>query len=127
MLCPVRREVAIKFTPLKDKEEAEIEYKMYTYLGAIDNEDVERYGIPSVYYYDTWNDHILLAITLLDPEFSNRVRMARVEKLSTVDTLIIFKECVGLRFSIRICRLIPVSLHNFSDIFNEGESIALYS
>lgn len=98
LLCPVEREVAIKFTSSNHKEEAEIEYKMYTYLNAIDNEDVERYGIPSVYYYDTWNDHILLAITLLDPEFTNRLKMDRIHKLNTIDILIIFKECVSLQF-----------------------------
>lgn len=98
LLCPVEREVAIKFTSSKEKNKAKIEYKMYTYLNAIDNEDVERYGIPSVYYYDTWDDYILLAITLLDPAFTDRVRSFRPDKLSTADILIVFKECVSLQF-----------------------------
>lgn len=65
---------------------------MYTYLNAINNETVERYGIPSVYYYGVWNNHYLMAITLLDSEFK---RHADAGKLNELDLLIICREFVS--------------------------------
>lgn len=45
------------------------EYRMYSYLKAINNSKSEAYGIPTVYYYGEWEDCNLLALTLLDSEF----------------------------------------------------------
>lgn len=66
----MRREIAMKFTPINVEIFASEEFKIYSYLNAINNTDVERYGIPSVYYYGKWNNYILMGITLLDAKFN---------------------------------------------------------
>lgn len=93
MLTSVRVEVAMKFTPSKRADVAAREYEMYTYLNAINNTDVERYGIPTVYYYGTWKDNILIAVTLLDPAFNKK---SKDRELQEVDILITFREFVSL-------------------------------
>lgn len=89
----------MKFTPLINGAMAEREYEAYTYLGAINNANVEKYGIPAVYYYGKWEDYILMAITLLDSEYTAR-RFKR--KLKDVDILILTREFVCKQF----CHLI---------------------
>lgn len=81
----------MKFTPFEKGAMAEREYEMYTYLNAINNPNVERYGIPAVYYDGTWNDHVLMAITLLDTEFGRR-RVGR--GLNDVDVMILARDFV---------------------------------
>lgn len=49
-------EVAMKFSSFWATENTENEYEMYTYLDAINNPNVEAYGIPSIYYYGKWNN-----------------------------------------------------------------------
>lgn len=58
------RPVAVKFIESSNKASAEQEYRIYSYLHAIDNSTVERFGIPTVYYYGKWEDFIVIAITL---------------------------------------------------------------
>lgn len=89
---PSGKEIAMKFTSSQNEARAKKEYEMYTYLKAIDRPIVEKYGIPSVYYYGTWNDYIMMAITLLDEKFENRVRHGELNK---VDLLIICREFVS--------------------------------
>lgn len=89
---PSGKEVAMKFTPSNRKARAQKEYEIYTYLDAIDNEICEQYGIPCVYYYAPWDDYIIMAITLLDEKFENRVRNG---VLNEVDLLIICREFVS--------------------------------
>lgn len=84
----LKTEVAIKFTPLTNREKAETEYEMYWYLDAVNNTDVEKNGIPAVYYYGTWNDYMVMAITLLDS-------VSDKHKLNDVDVLIIAREFVS--------------------------------
>lgn len=64
------------------------EYRMYSYLKAINNATIEDYGIPAVYYYGEWEDCYLLALTLLDSEFP-------FSNLMTVDVLITLREYVS--------------------------------
>lgn len=45
----------MKFTPDVNEKQAQNEYKMYTYLNAINNKKAEKYGIPTVYYFGKWN------------------------------------------------------------------------
>lgn len=92
LLHPIRKEVAMKFTPLHMKVFATEEFKIYSYLNAINNSDVERYGIPSVYYYGEWNDYVLMGLTLLDPEFNKRVENGL---FGEVDGLILMQQFVS--------------------------------
>lgn len=82
----------MKFVSSEHHKEVANEYKMYTYLNAINNSTVESYGVPAVYYYGTWYDYILMAITLLDPKFNNNYRFY------DVDILIVFREFVSHNF-----------------------------
>lgn len=88
LLDSIKMEVAIKFTPSKYSDMAETEYEMYWYLSAVNNTDVQQYGIPTVHYYGTWNDYVVMAITLLDT-VSNK------HKLKELDVLIIAREFVS--------------------------------
>lgn len=84
--------VAMKFTPASLHLNAEHEYRIYTWLGAINNTEVEKFGIPSVYWYGWWNNHVLMAMTLLDSEFHTRCKKNQV---TDVDILIVFREFVN--------------------------------
>lgn len=83
----------MKFTPTFDGEMAENEYEAFSDLGAINNTDVaKRYGIPAVFYYGRWNDYILMAITLLDSQYAERLSN---RTLTDVDILIVAREFVS--------------------------------
>lgn len=92
LLDPIRRDVAMKFT--QDAYFAEREFEIYTYLNAINNTDVERYGIPAVYYFGTWHDHVLMAITLLDSKFNE---CHRSRSFTEADILLIAREFVSFK------------------------------
>lgn len=85
-------EVAMKFTSIQGY--ADREYKMYTYLNAINNPEVENYGVPTIYYYGTWNDHKMMAMTLLD--FSIDYKFI-TKKLTKIDLLIMLREFVSYK------------------------------
>lgn len=84
----------MKFTNFEKGRAAEIEYELYTCLRAINNATVEEYGIPSVYYYGHWNDHILMAITFLDTEI--KTKSLKNGQLNEADVLILFREFVRI-------------------------------
>lgn len=71
LLKPVKREIAMKFIPPRNKEFAEEEYTIYTCLNAINNTDVERYGIPSIYYFGSYKNYTMIGFTLLEKEFNS--------------------------------------------------------
>lgn len=113
-LRPIKKDVAMKFTRSDDNEDIANEYKMYTYLNAINNSTVESYGIPSVYFYGSWRDYVLMAISLIDPNFNNNYRFY------DVDILIVFREFVShtvsptqiyifLKFLLIICLQLRIS------------------
>lgn len=83
-------EVAMKFTFHKSRTQHK--YKIYTYLNAINNPNVEAFGVPSILYYGTWNNHTMMAMTLLDPTF--HVRFDNNE-FNEIDYLIIVREYVS--------------------------------
>lgn len=93
----------MKFMPSKYEKQAINEYEMYTYLGAINIEKVENDGIPSVYYYGRWRNFIMMAITLLDPAFDERVESLAFE---TIDILIIFREFVSRQTFIKLIAIL---------------------
>lgn len=85
-----------------DCYDAAHEYVIYSYLNAINNTQVEVLGIPSVYYYGRWNNCILLAITLLDSEFSAMTKKPKT-KFNDFDILIIFREFVSNALLNKFC------------------------
>lgn len=82
----------MKFTPVKYESYAKHEFEMYTSLYAINNSNIEGFGIPSVHYFGRLCDHILMALTFLDIDcegiFANH-------NYIEADVLIIFREFVG--------------------------------
>lgn len=90
----VKTEVAMKYTPSESSDMIIREYEMYSYLNAVNNESVEVYGIPAVFYYGRWEDrnrekYHLLAITLLESEF------AKIKNQKDIDLLILVREFVS--------------------------------
>lgn len=63
----------MKFTTPEKEYLADKEYEMYSYLGAINDTNVERYGIPVVYYYGKCSQTglILMAVSLLDQDITD--------------------------------------------------------
>lgn len=97
-------QVAMKFTPTEEQFEAAKEYAVYAYLNAFNKTDVQNsFGIPSVYYFGLWNDHVLMAITLLDTDCR---RKAIKNEINELDTIIIFREFVSETKVIKIVILI---------------------
>lgn len=82
----------MKFTLQEYWADAEQEYEIYTCLGAIDDATVENFGIPAVYYYSRWYGHVMIALTLLDPEFNSKFEKC---KLNDADIMILFREFVS--------------------------------
>lgn len=95
--------VAMKFAPTST-EVIEKEYAIYSYLDAVDNPAVEKYGIPAVYYYGKWEGISMISITLMD-EKSKQMIEGAIERrmdgynifttLSEVDILIMCREYVS--------------------------------
>lgn len=92
LLKPIQMEVAMKFTPLKHGIAAEREYEAYSYLNAINNTAINNAGIPAVYFYGTWSDYVMLAITLMDSEYTDG---RYLKTLKDIDILIIAREFVS--------------------------------
>lgn len=80
--------VAMKFTTAEPR--AAKEYRMYTYLKAVNNTDVKKYGIPSVHYYGKWGEFFMIAVTLLDANIKSKIGSLR-----ELDGLIICREFVS--------------------------------
>lgn len=110
-MIPIGKSVAMKFIETGGEFGAEHEYKMYTYLNAINNSTVELYGIPTVYYYGTWNEYTLTAITLFEYSvLSEHVLRAMGE----VDLFIILKEFVSRSCALGLGSYFPVETFHFS-------------
>lgn len=58
--------VAIKFDINKNTSDAENEFEILQHLRAHKNRNVERFGIPAVYYYGRWMCCSLTAISKFD-------------------------------------------------------------
>lgn len=86
-------EVAMKFSPIESFDTSKIEYATYSYLNAINNSDVLKDGIPAIHYYGTWNNYKLIAMTLLDSKYQQRVKNGDIKAL---DLLIACREFVKI-------------------------------
>lgn len=58
--------MALKFVALENRDKADLEFKMYGYLDAINKTDVQIYGIPPLLYYQAWEGFMLSAVPLFD-------------------------------------------------------------
>lgn len=98
MLHPTSREVAMKFTPKENRQFALKEHQIYQSLKAKNNQSVEAYGIPTVYYFDEWKcdhgEYYVMAITLLDTELNEHLVY---DEFRVLDVLITFREFVSTR------------------------------
>lgn len=114
----------MKFTPTDEQFEAAKEYAIYTYLDAINNTDVERYGIPSVHYFGLWDDYVLMAITLLD---ANCMKKSKNGQLNELDMIIIFREFVSKTKALPINRNQSKNETKFVVDFKTGENNEIHS
>lgn len=94
ILLPTNKEIAMKFTPLAEKKAADDEYEMFSYLHAINDPEVEKYGIPAVYYYGVWNQLIMTGFSLLD---NNLVELVDSKEFfeSDVNVLLVLRNFVS--------------------------------
>lgn len=87
----------MKFTPSIFRQEATKEYEMYTYLNAINDTSVEKYGIPSVHYFGVTTfgvrgDYVLMAITLFNSKCNVKPKTGPINE---VDCLIVCRDIVS--------------------------------
>lgn len=92
ILHPSKREIAMKFTLPSPGADAKHEFKIYSYLDAINRTEVEKYGIPCILYYGQYQDCQMLGMSLLDPEFNKRYKNLNV---TDIDVLILCREFVS--------------------------------
>lgn len=77
---------------------------MYSYLHAIDNVTVERYGIPAVYYYAKWKNCTVMAITLCENSLSDR----KVDFVDPLNALIVFEQFVSASVLLFLFKIILI-------------------
>lgn len=94
ILLPINKEIAMKFTPLAEKKAADEEYEMSSYLHAINNPEVEKYGIPAVYYYGEWDQLIMTGFSLLDNDLVKLVDSKEFFE-SDVNVLLVLRNFVS--------------------------------
>lgn len=82
----------MKFTLSCPGADAKHEYEIYSYLNAINNTEIEKYGIPCIYYYGQWKECQMIGMSLLGTEFNNRYKHLDVNDL---DVLILCREFVS--------------------------------
>lgn len=89
--------VAMKFVSSDFHRAATNEINAYVALGALNNTNLEAYGIPTLFHHGTWNNSYILATTLLDSKFEQTRKAGR---LTAIDKLIVFREMVSCLFVI---------------------------
>lgn len=106
----------MKFVKKEIKHEAKREYEIYTYLKAINNPKVEKYGIAAVYHYnENWNEYVLTVFSYFGG--GNLLNKGREKyfhhsiKYHHINILIVLREFVSfLRHPRIICRLYYLDL-----------------
>lgn len=94
--------MAMKFSEadhLNQSSQLKRELEIYTYLNAINNPKVERFGFPALYCYQKWEDSMMIATTLFDGKDLGRFVMKEYfnEAVGTqsINSLILFREFVS--------------------------------
>lgn len=82
----------MKFIPPRNKEFAKMEFTIYTCLNAINNQYVERCGIPAVYYWGSYQNYTMIGMTLLDVGFHDTFQTFQ---FNVIDILVAFREFVS--------------------------------
>lgn len=100
----------MKFTLLADKKAADEEYEMFSYLHAINRSDVEKYGIPAVYYYGEWDQLKIMGVSILDNDLEKLVDSKQIFE-SDANILLVLRDFVSKKKtkkskSIRIVRIV---------------------
>lgn len=90
----------MKFVPDENRNTAEREFQMLTYLNAINRTEIERFGFPAVYYYSNWKGFILTIISYFDGgDLVERKNKGFFESSSSesksIDSLILFRDFVS--------------------------------
>lgn len=91
--------VAIKFVTDAKSTKSATELRIFKYLDAYQRPNVEKYGIPNVYYSGQWNGFSLIALTKLDRDLL-KLANENHKLQNPLDVLILMKNFVG---SIKNC------------------------
>lgn len=83
--------VALKFVPEVNITFTNREIEFYSYLDAIDNVTVEKFGISNVYYYGKWRSYMLTVFSLFDCDLVN---MAEHFPNRSINSLLLFRDFV---------------------------------
>lgn len=90
----------MKFVKKEIEQEAKNEYEIYTYLKAINNPKVEKYGIATIYHYnENWNGYILTVLSYFGG--GNLLAKGREHYFDhsityqNINTLIVFRDFVS--------------------------------
>lgn len=94
--------VALKFVPKVNISFTNREIQIYSYLDAIDNPDVEKYGIPNVYYYGKWGTYMLTVFSLFDYDLMN---VAEHFPNHSINSLILFRDFVSASMCVVLHRI----------------------
>lgn len=84
-------QVAMKFSPLHFIDSSKNEYKMYTYLDAINNPNALNDGVPTIYYFGTWNNYTIMAMTLLDSGLQKKIK----DQIEELEVYIVCRDFVS--------------------------------
>lgn len=86
----------MKFVLKKNDKTMEQEYRMFTYLEAIDNEPVEKFGIPVVFYYGEFlnGNFIVMALSSFEHSLLEKANEGHFLK-HPINSLILLKQFVS--------------------------------
>lgn len=92
--------VAMKFVKLEHIDEAKREYEIYSYLNAVDNaKECERFGIPNVYYYHEWKEHMIIVLSYFNGgdliDVHTKGHFLETFGNQCINSLILFREFVS--------------------------------
>lgn len=97
--------VAIKFVKNENLKQIEREYEIFSYLDAIKNPDVEKYGIPTVYGFNEWQNCVYIVISLFEFDLIDAVQRGNFnytlqDSHKALNSLILFKDFVSALIAI---------------------------
>lgn len=90
----------MKFTQNIHKNESDREFEMYTYLNAIDNTEVEKFGFSAVHYYNEWNnEYMVMVFSRFEEDLINAMYRGCFNctlKQGAANSLILFRNFVSM-------------------------------
>lgn len=90
----------MKFTQNIHKNESDREFEMYTYLNAIDNPEVEKFGFSAVHYYNEWNnEYMVMVFSRFEEDLINAMNRGCFNctlKQGAANSLILFRNFVSM-------------------------------